>query len=235
MKPAPLFFDLDHTLWDFETNSRHALEVGFHEENLTRLGVADCSSWIEAYERANEWCWAEFRQGRMNKETLRSERFRLAMEHAGVDPSPEIARRLGEHYIAISPHQTALVNGTLEVLEALSQKGHAMWLLTNGFDEVQHIKVKNSGLSSFFSGVYTSDSLGVKKPHPEAFQKSAALAGVGMDAGVIMIGDSWESDVEGAQNVGWRGVHFNPKGVLRSEAWRSIRTLKELLALPLEA
>ena len=83
-------------------------------------------------------------------------------------------------------------------------------------------------------GVYTSDSLGVKKPHSEAFQRSAQRAGVAMDAGVVMIGDSWESDVEGAQNVGWRGVHFNPSGEVRPDAWRTVRTLRELLDLPLE-
>ena len=54
-----------------------------------------------------------------------------------------------------------------------------------------------------------------------------------MDCGVIMIGDSWESDVEGAQNVGWRGVHFNPQGELKDKAWKTIHALPQLLDLPL--
>jgi putative hydrolase of the HAD superfamily len=234
LKPAPLFFDLDHTLWDFESNSRHALRAGFEEVGLKRLGIENPEGWIEAYEAANEWCWSEFRHGRMDKETLRAERFRLAMERVGVTPSPAVAEQLGEHYIATSPHQTALMEGTHEVLEALLDRGHDMWLLTNGFDEVQHIKVEKSGLQPYFLGVYTSDSLGVKKPHSEAFQRSAQRAGVAMDAGVVMIGDSWESDVQGAQNVGWKGVHFNPSGEVRPDAWRTVRSLRELLDLPLE-
>jgi putative hydrolase of the HAD superfamily len=234
LKPAPLFFDLDHTLWDFESNSRHALRVGFEEVGLKRLGIDNAERWIEAYERANEWCWSEFRHGRMDKETLRAERFRLAMERLNVSPSVDVAKQLGEHYIATSPHQTALMEGTLEVLDALLARGHKMWLLTNGFDEVQHIKVEKSGLQPYFLDVFTSDSLGVKKPHGEAFHRSAYRAGVAMDAGIVMIGDSWESDVEGAQGVGWRGVHFNPSGDVQSGAWRTVRTLQELLDLPLE-
>lgn len=233
VKPAPLFFDLDHTLWDFESNSRHALRQGYNDLNLAGLGVVDCSTWIQAYEKANSWCWSEYRHGRMDKETLRAERFRMALEAVKADPSLELAAALGEHYIATSPFQTALMEGALEVLEALSLRGHDMWLLTNGFDEVQHIKVANSGLKRFFRDVYTSDSLGVKKPHPEAFEKAAARAGLAMDSGVVMVGDSWESDVEGAQNVGWRGVHFNPHGEKNPLAWRTVRFLRELLELPL--
>jgi len=234
VKLAPLFFDLDHTLWDFESNSRHALRAGFLEVGLVKHGVETVDAWIEAYEKANEWCWAEFRHGRMDKATLRSERFRLAMVQLNVEPDPEVAKKLGDHYIATSPHQTTLIEGSLEVLDKLAKRGHDMWLLTNGFDEVQHIKVENSGLKPFFIDVYTSDSLGVKKPHAEAFHLSAQRAGISMDAGVVMIGDSWESDVEGAQNVGWRGVHFNPVGELQPNAWRSVRSLRELLDLPLQ-
>ena len=108
-----------------------------------------------------------------------------------------------------------------------------MWVLTNGFEEVQHIKVENSGLSGFFRGVYTSDALSVKKPNPEAYRRAAALAKVDMDAGVIMIGDSLESDVLGAQAVGWRGVHFAPGLDADPKAWKTIEVLEHLKDLPL--
>jgi len=233
VKKAPLFFDLDHTLWDFESNSRLALRAGYEDVGLREHGIAEVSRWIEEYERANEWCWAQFRAGKMDKDTLRSERFRLAMERLGVEVPAEVARRLGEHYIETSPHQTALIEGTLEVLEELASRGHVMWLLTNGFEEVQHIKVDNSGLAPFFQEVYTSDSLGVKKPDARAFELAAQRAGLAMDDGIVMVGDSWESDVQGSQNVGWRGVHFNPEGELMDDAWRTVRNLRELLSLPL--
>ena len=233
MKRAPLFFDLDHTLWDFESNSRRALKLGYDALQLSELGVPEIAIWIESYERANNWCWEEFRNGRMDKATLRSERFRLALRHLDVEIDPSVSDDLGSHYIQTSPLQTGLIPGTVEVLQELQRRGHDMWLLTNGFDEVQHLKVQNCGLHPYFLGVFTSDSLGVKKPHAGAFEAAAERAGVRMDQGVIMIGDSIESDVHGAQNVGWRGVHFNPVGPVQTTAWKTIRTLTELLELPL--
>ena len=209
MKRRPLCFDLDHTLWDFETNSRLALRDGYNAMELKGLGVERVEDWIVSYERANEWCWAQFRAGKMDKETLRSARFKLAFEGLSMEADGDVARRLGEHYIATSPYQTALLEGTVEVLEELATRGHHMFILTNGFEEVQHTKVKNSGLEPFFTGVYTSDFLGVKKPNPKAFERAAEAEGLSMSGGIVMVGDSWESDVEGAHGVGWDAVHFN--------------------------
>ena len=234
MTPRPLFFDLDHTLWDFETNSRLALRSGFEAMGLSKLGISSVWAWIESYEKANEWCWAEFRAGRMDKATLRAERFRLAFEGLGLSSDASMCERLGEHYIDTSPMQTSLIEGTLDVLETLKSRGHHMVILTNGFEEVQHIKVDNSGLATFFSGVYTSDFLGVKKPNPAAFERAAHAAGIPMDSDIVMIGDSIESDVDGAQNVGWDAVHFNVDGPVYENAWQSIRHLRELLDLPLD-
>ena len=234
MTPRPLFFDLDHTLWDFETNSRLALRLGHETMGLAGLGVDSVEAWIASYEKANDWCWAEFRAGRMDKATLRAERFRLAFKGLGVPVEARVCERLGEQYIETSPMQTSLMEGTLEVLEVLKDRGHRMVILTNGFEEVQHIKVDNSGLSGFFSGVYTSDFLGVKKPNPKAFELAAEAAGIAMNAGIVMIGDSIESDIDGAQSVGWDAVHFNPAGPLHNDAWQSIRHLHELLELPLD-
>ncbi len=234
MTPRPLFFDLDHTLWDFETNSRLALRLGHEAMGLSGMGVPSVEDWIASYEKANDWCWAEFRAGRMDKATLRAERFRLAFEGLDVSVEAGVCERLGEHYIETSPMQTALMDGALEVLEALKDRGHRMVILTNGFEEVQHIKVDNSGLSGFFSGVYTSDFLGVKKPNPKAFELAAEAAGISMNGGIVMIGDSIESDINGAQSVGWDAVHFNLDGPLYDDAWHSIRHLHELLELPLD-
>ena len=233
-KRRPLCFDLDHTLWDFETNSRLALRDGYNAMGLKGLGVESADDWIASYERANEWCWAQFREGKMDKETLRSERFKLAFEGLGMEAEGDVAQRLGEHYIETSPYQTALLEGTMEVLEELAKRGHRMFILTNGFEEVQHIKVKNSGLEPFFTGVYTSDFLGVKKPNPKAFERAAEAEGLSMSGGIVMVGDSWESDVEGAHGVGWDAVHFNPKEEHREDVWQSVRVLRELLDLPLD-
>jgi len=234
MSKRPLFFDLDHTLWDFETNSRLALRLGHQEMNLEGVGAEDVEAWIAAYEKANEWCWAQFRSGHLDKETLRSLRFKMAFEGLGINANQGVCEALGEHYIRTSPFQTTLIPGTIDVLRELQNRGHLMVILTNGFEEVQHIKVENSGLSPFFSGVYTSDALGVKKPNPLAFERAALKSGVSMDSGAVMIGDSIESDVEGAINAGWEAVHFDPAGDAKSGDWHTIQNLAELLELPLE-
>jgi putative hydrolase of the HAD superfamily len=236
MTLAPLFFDLDHTLWDFETNSRLALGQGFSDLELTSLGVEDLSTWIRHYEAANDHCWAEFRAGRMDKLTLRGKRFELALE-ACLARCPEgLPARLGEHYLAHSPCQKALIPGTMEVLQALQDRGHRMWVLTNGFDEVQHLKMDNCNLTPFFQEVYTSDALEVKKPNPQAYRFAAERAGLSAEEfeSVVMIGDSLESDVLGAQEVGWRGVHFASSGERHPEAWRTIQSLPQLLELELK-
>lgn len=235
MNLAPLFFDLDHTLWDFESNSRKALRLGYDALKLKDVGVNDVDAWIAAYEKANDWCWEAYRQGKMDKETLRGERFRLGMKALGLACPPALAEGLGAHYIETSPYQTALMPGTHELLQTLKQRGHRMWILTNGFEEVQHIKMSNCGLDAYFEDVYTSDALGVKKPHGDAFRLSCAKAGLRMDEGVIMVGDSWESDVQGAQDVGWRAIHFNPSGEPIQEAWRTAASLLDILDMPLQA
>lgn len=123
MNPRPLFFDLDHTLWDFETNSRLALRSGHEAVGLVDKGVTDVEAWIASYEKANDWCWAQFRAGLMDKTTLRSERFKMAFEGLGLTPDKDTSRALGEHYIETSPYQTALFPGAIEVLETLKARG----------------------------------------------------------------------------------------------------------------
>ena len=235
--PADLFFDLDRTLWDFDRNSREALEEIFLEIAQPRLPQhRTAAEFIPVYEAENEKCWKAYREGRITKEQLRPLRFRKAVEGLGIpafDGMEALAEAMGTAYVQRAPYRTALFDGAVEVCQALKARGHRMFILTNGFEEVQHTKVKNSGLEPFFTGVYTSDFLGVKKPNPTAFERAAEAEGLSMSGGIVMVGDSWESDVEGAHGVGWDAVHFNPSGEHREEVWQSVRVLRELLDLPL--
>jgi putative hydrolase of the HAD superfamily len=233
MGTVPLFFDLDHTLWDFVSNSRKTLREGYEAFALFDLGVADFSEWIRVFERTNDWCWEEYRQERMDKTTLRSARFEIALKTIGSTATVELAKELDAHYILHSPKQTGLIDGTLVLLKELKQRGHQMWILTNGFEEVQRIKLQCCGLSPFFEAMYTSEELGVKKPHPDAFRKAAEAAGLSGSEDIVMIGDSWQSDVEGSQKAGWRGIHYNPGNEIKPEAWRTVHNLHEILDLPL--
>lgn len=231
--PAPLIFDLDHTLWDFAANSKLSLIEGFEEFHLDTLGIGAVEEWINAFEDANDRCWALYRNGEIDKATLRTERFRLTLESLGHNDT-ELAVSLGIHYVDVSPHQTTLIEGSEVLLSELAERGHRMWVLTNGFEEVQRIKLQLCGLSHFFEAMYTSEQLGAKKPHAEAFLGAARLAGLHPDEGIIMIGDNYGSDIIGAQNIGWRGVHYNPEGDIRQDAWRTVRHLREILDLNLD-
>ena len=229
---APLIFDLDHTLWDFAANSRMSLIEGFGEFNLDALGIESYLVWINSFEVANNRCWALYRDGEIDKATLRTERFRLTLESLGHDDA-ELAASLGAHYVDVSPLQTTLIEGAEMLLSELTKRGHRMWILTNGFEEVQRIKLERCGLSHFFEAMYTSEQLGAKKPHAESFLGAARLAGLDPEGDIVMIGDSYGSDIIGAQNVGWRGVHYNPEGDIEADAWRTVRHLREILDLEL--
>ena len=238
MAAADLFFDLDRTLWDFDLNSREALREIFEEFAQSALPeYRDFEAFIPVYELENERCWAMYREGKLTQKELRPLRFQRAMEGLGIgqfDGMEAVAERMGEAYVQRAPFRTALINGAEEVCEALRSRGHRMFILTNGFEEVQHIKMKHSGLEPYFEAVYTSDSLGFKKPRIEAFHRSLELAGSTAER-AIMIGDDLECDVHGAREAGWRQVHFDPSGApTEAGIWKRVRNLRELLELELK-
>lgn len=206
-----IFFDLDHTLWDFETNSRHALREVFETLNLQQKGVTSFDAFISIYETENERAWKLYRNGEMKKEVLRTIRFQNALAKFEINDD-DLNEQMAAHYLRLSPYKTALVPGTMELLEYLKIKGYPLHILTNGFEEVQGIKMKESGLSPFFDHVITSEFIGVRKPHPRAFLGSAKHVGADVTK-AFMIGDNLEADVLGAKNVGMSEVFFNPSNV----------------------
>ena len=233
---ADLFFDLDRTLWDFDRNSREALQLVFAEYAAPELPEADVQQFIAVYERVNEECWAAYRAGQMTQAELRPTRFRRTLAALGLPPGSvqdDLAHALGQAYVDRSPYLPHLIPGALEVVETLAARGHRMYILTNGFEEVQHIKMEHSGLRPHFEAVYTSDALGHKKPAPEAFHASLKAAGSRVED-AVMIGDDLECDVVGARRIGMRSVHFNPRSQShREQVWRTVTDLGQILELPL--
>jgi putative hydrolase of the HAD superfamily len=242
---ADLVFDLDRTLWDFDRNSREVLAEVWAEWGADRVGSwtgreVTFAAFLRVYEEENLACWAEYRAGRMTQEVLRPLRFRRTFLRLGVreEAAPDLdalCGAMGEAYLGRAPYRTHLIPGALDVLETLQRRGHRLFVLTNGFDTVQRTKLDHSGLAPFFSDVFTSDSLGLKKPHRAAFE--AVLVATGSTAErAVMVGDDLECDVVGAREAGWRQVHFNPDGERhREQIWRTINRLPHLLELPLGA
>jgi len=143
-----IFFDLDMTLWDFEKNAFEAYEEIFERFNLHQLGIQNLDSFLKVYFEHNDNLWEMYRNGKIDKNNLRSERFRLTLIDFGID-EPSLAKMIGDEYVSISPLKTNLFPNTHEVLEYLRTRYH-LHIITNGFDEVQHPKLRHSALDKYF-------------------------------------------------------------------------------------
>ena len=223
-----IFFDLDHTLWDFKTNSRLTLSEIYLHFKLNDKGIENVDSFIDIYEKCNHKMWSEYRRGKMSKETLRTERFRQSLSHLGVKEK-DLSNGIADYYVDNSPIKTTLFPGAIDVLNELNSK-YKLHIITNGFEEVQDIKLSKSGLSPFFNHIITSEKAGVKKPHPAIFTYSLKLAGANAVES-LMIGDNQLVDVEGALKMGIDAVFFNPE---ESKTFvnptHEIKSLNELLS-----
>ena len=226
---AHIFFDLDHTLWDFDTNSREALFELNDAYNLKSLGVESIEDFISEYLVINDQMWELYRKGLVDKETLRFERFHRTLLKFGID-NESVTKGLGIDYSQIAPLKTNLIPDTIEVLNYLKDK-YILHIITNGFDEVQGIKMKHSGIEHYFSEVITSEMAGCKKPDPGIFKHALDLANAQVENS-IMIGDNLEADIVGAREVGIDQIYFNPKNIdHREKVTHEIKELKSLLTI----
>ena len=224
-----LFFDLDRTLWDFERNSADTLHEIFEDHGLEAAGVHSAAAFSETYARINNEMWEAYRKGAIDKSTLRGERFERTLAAFGID-NPELGSRIGEHYIHESPRKRRLLPGVHETLSAL-QEYFELHIITNGFEEVQQVKLAHSRLRTYFGKVVTSEAAGVKKPARGIFDYALTLTGAEPTTS-LMIGDDVEVDVLGAKEVGIDQVYFNPEGLEHShDVTYEVRELPHLVDL----
>lgn len=225
-----IFFDLDHTLWDFEKNSREAIFHLFLEYGLAAVCKTDFEGFITVYEGINHELWRLYALQQVSKEELRYQRFHKTFLHFKYD-DVEVARRWADEYLSISPYKTHLIEGSLEVLNYLKAKDYVLHIITNGFKEVQHIKLSESKLKDFFHHIIISEDHGVNKPDIRIFELAQSLSGAEKPE-CIMIGDNYETDILGALNADWKAVYFS--GTPQQNAgpgFYQISALKQLLEL----
>lgn len=223
-----LFFDLDHTLWDFDANSEETLRELFATYQLDRH-FSSFDDFSERYHHHNHQLWALYRKHGIDKKSLNLQRFLLPFKEVGFDDEL-IAAEFAAEYIRISPTKTRLFPSALEVLDRLKPH-YTMHIITNGFREVQSVKLKNAGLSPYFSNVYISEVIGVQKPHPYFFEYSIKSCNARKKESLV-IGDSIEADIEGAMKAGIDQVFFNPKNVEPAPAATyTISNLNELIGI----
>ena len=200
-----VFFDLDHTLWDFDRNSALAFRRVFIRHNIT----LELQTFLKEYEPINLEYWRKFRQEIISKEELRRGRLMEAFDLFNVKFPTETIDAIANSYLEELPINNHLFAGAFETLEYLSPK-YKLHIITNGFKEVQYSKLRNSGIQKYFSTITTSEETGAKKPHPFIFE-CALLKAEAVPQNSVMIGDSLEADIIGAQTAGMNTLFFNYK------------------------
>lgn len=227
MKYKHLFFDLDHTLWDFETNSRQTLEELYHALNLREKGVHSFDLFLQNYMSHNEKLWDRFRKGYLKIDDLRWKRMWLTLLDFKIGDE-KFARAMATQFLDQLPTRKTLFPYTVEILQYLTNKGYILHLITNGFEQTQLLKIKYAGIDHFFVEVITSEGSNAIKPNKEifdfAFEKAKALP-----EHSVMIGDSLEVDIQGGINAGIDQVFVNHLNIVASiQPTYTVYSLKEL-------
>jgi putative hydrolase of the HAD superfamily len=202
-----LFFDLDHTLWDFEANSRHTLQHLYESLQLADRGIDDFDRFHRQYLEHNERLWERYRKGFIKQDELRVKRMWLSLLDFKI-ADETLAQTLSVQFLELLPTRNRLFPNTREVLQYLKEKGYTLHIITNGFEEVQHHKMQASALTPFFDQVITSEKASALKPHRAIFDHALEVSGAHVSES-IMVGDSMEIDIKGAWEMGMDQIHMN--------------------------
>jgi len=197
-----VFFDLDHTLWDFEANAEKAYEVCFSKNNLD-LNV---QKFMEIDRPINHAYWKKYREEEIDKEQLQYGRLYDAFHVLDFLIDDKTINQIAIDFLFYLPTFNQLFDGTVELLQYLKPK-YQLHIITNGFNEVQIPKMKNSKIIDYFDQIITAESVGVRKPNPKIFHYALAQANAKASES-MMIGDSYEADIEGAKQLGMHTIHF---------------------------
>ena len=202
-KITDVFFDLDHTLWDFDKNSALAFERVFAKNKID----LSLDKFLKEYETINFNYWALFREERVTKQQLRRGRLVDTFKQYNMAYPIKTIDLIAEAYIEELPGNNHLLPGALAILNYL-QPNYNLHIITNGFHEVQHVKLDKSEIKHFFKTVTSSEEVGVKKPNPKVFHAALKKANATAE-NAIMIGDTYGADIVGAIGVGMDTLHYN--------------------------
>lgn len=201
-----LFIDLDDTLWDTYHNNKECLEEVYNDYGFNRF-YPSFGAFFDTYFPNNVKLWDQYRKGVIDKPTLILERFLFVLRPFGItDPAYVLA--LNDDFLQRTTTKTRVVPGTMELLEYLRPK-YRLYILSNGFREVQDKKLRNAGLAPYFKKMILSEDAGINKPHKGIFD-FALINTNSRRAETLMIGDSWEADIEGAYRSKIDQLWFNP-------------------------
>ncbi|CAA9200554.1 YjjG family noncanonical pyrimidine nucleotidase [Flavobacterium collinsii] len=217
-----VFFDLDHTLWDFDKNS----EMAFDRIFKSKYPEIKTQDFIEKYAPINQACWKLYQNDKITHLELHYNRLKFSFDALNYVISDESINEIANDYIEFLTDNNHLFEGAIEVLEYLKPK-YKLHIITNGFANVQDKKINNAALSGYFETITNSELAGVKKPNIIIFDYAINIAKASKESS-IMIGDCLDADVNGALNAGLDAIFFNEK---RIEAPQNIKQVNHLLEL----
>lgn len=224
-----MIFDLDHTLWDYDTNCAEALRELYEVNNLQEKGISSFEDLFRVFMEWNTKMWDQYDLGIIQREVIRYQRFNQILLSLGIDDY-QLSLSISKDYVSISPTKKNLIPNAKIILDYLMHK-YKMLIITNGFEDIQATKLSSSGISKYFDNVITSEKAGHKKPAKEIFDY-ALINGKLAAHEVIMIGDNLNTDIKGANNANIDSVYFNPSGKQHSTSLKhEISDLIELKSI----
>lgn len=220
-----LFFDLDNTLWDFNKNSREALLQLFNEHHIENYCGVSFEEFITVYENINHQLWEQYSHQKIAKSELRYQRFYQTFQFFKYQ-NLALSHQWANDYLKISPYKTHLVEGAMDLLHYL-KPNYQLHIITNGFKEVQDIKLKQCLLEPFFQTIIISEEHGVSKPDKQIFELAQELTQSTANE-CVMIGDNLEADIFGALNAQWKAIHLAEHAASQLNDYKHITKLQEL-------
>ncbi|MCE2655674.1 MAG: YjjG family noncanonical pyrimidine nucleotidase [Sediminibacterium sp.] len=225
-----LFFDLDHTLWDFELNSKETMQELYSTHHIAALGITDFDAFFNIYTAHNHRLWDRYSKGYIKQEELRWKRIYLSLLDFKI-ANEQLSKEMSLEFLQILPTKKKLFPHTIEILNYLKEKDYKMHLITNGFESVQMQKIKNANIAHYFTEVITSETSNSLKPNKEIFEFALKTTNATLSES-IMIGDNETADIQGGINIGMDTVFVNHLNVAPTiPATYTITHLKELEAL----
>ena len=225
-----LFFDLDHTLWDFELNSKETMQELYSNHQIASLGITDFDAFFNIYTAHNHRLWDRYAKGFIKQEELRWKRIYLSLLDFKI-ANEQLSKEMSLEFLQILPTKKKLFPHTIEILNYLKGKDYKMHLITNGFESVQMQKIKNANIAHYFTEVVTSETSNSLKPNKEIFEFALKTTNATLSES-IMIGDNETADIQGGINIGMDTVFVNHLNVAPTiPATYTITHLTELEAL----
>lgn len=236
-----IFFDLDHTLWDFDRNAEICLTTIFEESQLALKGIENVAIFISTFSAINKGLWNQLDTGKITHDYLRKQRFRLVLSELQLPIDEQLSLEMNERFLELLPNQKGLIDGATELLEKLSEN-YRLHILSNGYYAIQLQKMKSSGIYHFFEEIITNDIANARKPDVAIFRFAVQKLSASMSE-CLMVGDTYEADILGAHSAGMDVIHFEPTGMtalssvaltsaaLSSVATYTVKSLSEILAI----